>query len=197
MFAFYVTGASVRVWMGNEAPFCFSPSLLSQKSFIQGFPEPSGMARKRGERERKTRRSGSYFPDFFLKKKSGGLKPPPLLCTMGRKPPGEMRRAKKGGDLERSCNSLSLSLFPLVSIAAAAAAFPTSGRRLFPSPPPPPLCTFSSLHPLKDEAANRASSFPPFSSSPKLRKKPRLLPSMPAPLHISFYKERDSPTLWR
>ncbi len=123
MFAFYVTGASVRVWMGNEAPFCFSPSLLSQKSFIQGFPEPSGKARKRGERERKTRRSGSYFPDFFLKKE-WRLEATSSFVHYGEKAP---ERDEEGEKRWRLGKKLQLSLSP---------SFPSC---LSSPPPPPPL----------------------------------------------------------
>ena len=189
MFAFYVTGASVRVWMGNEAPFCFSPSLLSQKSFIQGFPEPSGKARKRGERERKTRRSGSYFPDFFLKKE-WRLEATSSFVHYGEKAPERDEEGEKRWRLGKKLQLfLSLPLSPRVY---------RRRRRYFPHfwPSPLPLSSSSSssLHfffppSLKRRGCKSSLFLPPFPLLPSSEKSPDF--SLPCPPHFTFPSTRQ------
>ena len=69
MFAFYVTGASVRVWMGNEAPFCFSPLPPLAKVFLfKVFRSPLARLANGGSGKEKQDGVALTFPTFFKKR---------------------------------------------------------------------------------------------------------------------------------
>ncbi len=170
MFAFYVTGASVRVWMGNEAPFCFFPLPPLAKVFYSRFSGALWHGSQTGGAGKKNKTEWLLLSRLFFKKKEWRLEATSSFVHYGEKAPGRDEEGEKRWRLGKKLQlSLSLPLSPRVY---------RRRRRRFPHfwPSPLPLSSSSSsLHfffspSLKRRGCKSSLFLPPlflFSQAPK------------------------------